>query len=280
LDSVEALGFGDEDGFAQQLGDGAGLAAVGHRAQQVLGVDDAGDVVDVFLVDGHAAVPALVHEARDLLDGGVDIGGGDVDTGDHDLAGGLVLEGDDAADHALFLLLDAAGGFLALDDAEDVVLAARGDEGDEARGHARGQRKQERGHTEDHACRADDPRQGNRGVLRGAGGEAADGHFDHGDEEAAADAGKDHGAKAIPLLGADGHEAGDDEGGEQDAPGGQRAEEFAWLFDGTHEAAGAGIAARGGGTDADIVRAFEGGLGRGHHAENHRRGKHNQDADE
>ena len=102
----DALGLGHEVGGARQLADGALLVAVALGSHEVLGVDDADDVVDALAADRDAAVAVEEHDLHRVGDPEVGGDGDHVGAGHHDLADDGVAELDDRLDEAALLGLD------------------------------------------------------------------------------------------------------------------------------------------------------------------------------
>ena len=102
------LGFGDEDGGALNLGDGAGDGVGVGDLEKVMGEGDAGDVVQRLAEDGDAGEDVFLDGGGELFEreGGGD--GEDLGAGGHDLADDLVAELDDGAEEfAVGLFEDA-----------------------------------------------------------------------------------------------------------------------------------------------------------------------------
>ncbi len=74
--------------------------------QQVLGVQDADDVVEALLEHRQPGVAGGDDHVEHLVDRVVDVDGADADAGHHHLVDALVPELDDPVDHLLLVLLD------------------------------------------------------------------------------------------------------------------------------------------------------------------------------
>ena len=101
-------GFRDEEDRPDEGLDGLALVLLVGVREDVLGHDDALDVVDPVLVDGDARVFLRDDEVLELLDGGVLPDADHVDPGGHDLADDGVAELDDAPQELVLALLDDA----------------------------------------------------------------------------------------------------------------------------------------------------------------------------
>ena len=99
------------------------LIALGEDRQQVLGVEDADDVVDRLLVDRDARVAVADDHVDDLLERRILGERRDVDARDHHLVDALLAQLEHRADHLLLLGLDDALLAAALD--EDHQLLGR-----------------------------------------------------------------------------------------------------------------------------------------------------------
>ena len=93
----DALGLGHEAGLSHQLGHQLGVASVALGPHQVLGVDDADDVVDALAADGHPAAAVEEHDLHHVGDPEVAVDGDHVGSGHHHLAHDRVAELDDLA---------------------------------------------------------------------------------------------------------------------------------------------------------------------------------------
>ena len=111
-----------------------GTGAAHENAEQVLGVDQPDDVVDVLLVDRKPGMALALDDLGDLLQAGALLDGDHVGAGDHHLADQLVADLDDRLDHLPLFLFDYA---LLLGDAEQRHQLGLGDEGSDiaAAGH-------------------------------------------------------------------------------------------------------------------------------------------------
>ena len=90
---VQAFGFGDEVCLADQILEGClGPVVPGKKLQQVEGVDDTDDVVDVIFEYGDTGVPALDDGFDGLGDRGIDLQGNHVQAGNHYFVGGGVVQ--------------------------------------------------------------------------------------------------------------------------------------------------------------------------------------------
>ena len=121
---VHRFGFGHEVGIAQQRGPGIdGLAASrGQFGQQVLGIEDAHDVVAVLLKDRDPRVARLDHELEHLLPGKRQGDRDHVGAGHHDLGNRHVAQLDHPLDHLPGVLLQQALAMALGDDRADLVL--------------------------------------------------------------------------------------------------------------------------------------------------------------
>lgn len=156
---VDFLGFGDEVGGAYE-GLPAEVGGGVEVLEQVFDVEQADDVVEVVLVNGHAGVAVFGDDAADGVEGVFLVDGDDVDAGADDVDGVYVAEAGDAVDDVLFLVVVVffGGAILAVGEGvggEDVVFIApvvagtgRGKEGDE-RFEEEGGKTQRAGHETD-----------------------------------------------------------------------------------------------------------------------------------
>lgn len=106
-----AVGFGDEDGFADKGEDwlvGNLLHCFGDAAQHILGVDDADDVVDVILIDRDTGVAFVDGKLDDVHHGSGVFYGGNVGSVGHYILHGDVVEFKDVVNHVGFILFDGA----------------------------------------------------------------------------------------------------------------------------------------------------------------------------
>ena len=102
------FGFGDEGGGALDVGDDA-VSGIGvGDLQEVVGEDDAGDVVERALEDGDAGEGVLFELGGELLEGEGAGDGKDLGSRGHDLADELVAELDDGADELAVGLFEDA----------------------------------------------------------------------------------------------------------------------------------------------------------------------------
>ncbi len=105
---VDLLGLGDEGGGALQLGNRpVGGFGVGDL-EQVVGEDDAGDVVEIAAVDGNTGEDVLFEGGGELLQSEAAVDGVDLGARGHDLADDLVAELDDGANELAIALLEDA----------------------------------------------------------------------------------------------------------------------------------------------------------------------------
>ncbi|MNS97036.1 hypothetical protein D3C72_1313590 [compost metagenome] len=101
---VQALGFRDEHGRTDQRAHfDAGFQ---HAAQQILGQQDADDVVAVAFVDGEPRMRGLDHRGHQVGDGLRDIQQVHARTRDHDVADGAFGHGERALDHLVRLRVE------------------------------------------------------------------------------------------------------------------------------------------------------------------------------
>ena len=129
---VQRRGLGDEVGLhgdlvqvevAQRLGRGAVRLdrQLVHGAQQILGVDDAHDVLGVVAIDGQAGVIALEALRQDVLGRVLCIDHLDPRPVQHDLLDRAVAQVQRAQDAVAVLLLDHALGMAQVQGARDLV---------------------------------------------------------------------------------------------------------------------------------------------------------------
>ena len=100
---------------------GRGAARRLEVRQEVLGVEDADDLVDRLLVDRDPAVTLLDDRVDRLLEGRAGGQGDDVDPGDHHLVEAAIAELDDRVDHLLLLGLEDALLAAPLDDQAELL---------------------------------------------------------------------------------------------------------------------------------------------------------------
>ena len=122
---VQALGFRDQHGRAQQFAHAAGAAVTDHAAQQVLGQQDAEDLVAVLAVHREAGVAGLDHQVHQVKELRVDGQGHHLRTRHHDVADLLFGHRQGAFEHLQGVGLDQAVG-LGLAKDLDQVLAGFG----------------------------------------------------------------------------------------------------------------------------------------------------------
>ena len=117
----QRAGFGDEDGHAHDVAqvELGGAFAEHQDVDQVLQMDDADDLIGAFFEDGEAGELVFVEEDEELFEGRVDGHGDHVAAGDHDLAGGVFFELEEAMDGQLLELLEFAFGLRHGDDEFD-----------------------------------------------------------------------------------------------------------------------------------------------------------------
>jgi len=117
----ERTGFWDEDGHAHDVAqvELGGAVAEHQHLDQVLQVDDADDLIGAFFKDREAGELVFVEEDEELFEGGVDGHGDHVAAGDHDLAGGVFFEFQEAVNGQLLELLELAFGLREGDDEFD-----------------------------------------------------------------------------------------------------------------------------------------------------------------
>ena len=89
--------------------------------EQILGVDEADDVVEILLVDGQAGEAGHRHRGDRPLDRRVDLEGLDLHPRMHDLADHAVAEAQGALGHALLGQIDHAGMVAGQDQVLDVL---------------------------------------------------------------------------------------------------------------------------------------------------------------
>ena len=95
---VDLFGFRNEDGGALELGDGA-LRGLGVKdLQEVVGEGDAGDVIELAGVDGHAGVDVRFECGGEALERHGAFDGVDLGARGHDFADDLIAELNDGAD--------------------------------------------------------------------------------------------------------------------------------------------------------------------------------------
>ncbi len=119
---VDRHRLGHEDRRAQERPEGGPGRGVGLQVrQEVLGVEDADDLVDRLLVDRDPRVALLDDEVDRLLERRVRPDPGDRDARDHDLVDAPLAELDDRVDHLLLLGLEDALLAAALDDQAELL---------------------------------------------------------------------------------------------------------------------------------------------------------------
>ena len=218
---VDALTLMDEQGRGDQLLQGLVGEALG--GEDVLGMEDAHDLVDAVLVDQQTGEAGFLEELTDLLHGGLDVEALQIHAVGQDILGLLLGEVDGVAEQVALLVVDGALLLDLLHQHEQLLL-----------GHlAVGLNTEDLGHQlgpqgEEEAEGNEDPdeelHEGRRehGKALGAilgdgfGGDLTEDQHDHGDG-----GGGDQGAVAVGeglILGV--HAQGDDEhrgdGGQQD----------------------------------------------------------------
>ena len=156
-------------------------AAFGEAAQQVLRVDDAGDVVDRLVVQRDAAEALFDDQLERVVDRLALLERHDIHARRHDLARRRILHLDDAADHLALFLFDRLAVHLDLGEAEDLlrlvlllVNAALDD------GRERGVDRRRDG-AEDGAGEADERRETHAPALGVAGDDESRQRIEHGD---------------------------------------------------------------------------------------------------
>ncbi len=98
------------------------LERTAQELEEVLGVENAFDLVDLPAVHRVATVPRLDDAREDLIDAGIDFERHDLRPRDHDLTRHGVLELEDAAEHLRMVLCDGPGLLALLDDVLDGQL--------------------------------------------------------------------------------------------------------------------------------------------------------------
>lgn len=129
---VQALGFGDEHGRAHQR---AHLdAGFQHAAQQILGEQDADDVVAVAFVDREPRVRGFDHVGHQVGDGLRDVEQVHARTRNHDVANGAFGHGQRALDHLVGLRVQQVAVMRGFQDGLDAftVLGLAAHEGKQA----------------------------------------------------------------------------------------------------------------------------------------------------
>jgi hypothetical protein len=79
------------------------LIVVDHERQEILGVEDAGDVVERVAEHGEARVLGAAHAIHHLAPRRAELDAHDVDAWDHDVAHGRVREREDAVKERLLV---------------------------------------------------------------------------------------------------------------------------------------------------------------------------------
>ena len=127
---AEGFGAGDEDrgtheGAEVDGGFGGGIrcppAGGAEEGEEVLGVENADDVVEGAFVDGDAGEAFLEDFVAEVEDGRVHFDGDDFGARGHDLADLEIAEADDAFDHFLLVFVDGPLGGAFGDHGEDFL---------------------------------------------------------------------------------------------------------------------------------------------------------------
>ena len=119
----DRLGFGDEGDRVEELAQvEVGLRAAGADAQQVLGMEDADDVIRVAFVDGDAGVAFLVDQPDQVRHRGVRGGADHLRRRGHDLRGLGAAEIKDRVDQPFLVDGDQPLFFALLEQFLDLVL--------------------------------------------------------------------------------------------------------------------------------------------------------------
>jgi len=120
---VERFGFRHEQGVAHQVLDGQMVGVlVAGAVEEVLGVKDADDAVEVASGGGDAAVAGVGDEASGGFDALVGVEADDVGARRHDLAGVGAPELEDVLDHVDLVFFDGALAFALVGNADDLLL--------------------------------------------------------------------------------------------------------------------------------------------------------------
>src|ERR1022692_76912 len=100
------LGFGDKVHIGlHQVAHGFGARVRIQDLQEVLGIDNAFDMVDIAFIYGYARIGIPLYQFGEILDGGVDGDRDNLGTGPHHFAHRLVAEFDDRLDQIAVALL-------------------------------------------------------------------------------------------------------------------------------------------------------------------------------
>jgi hypothetical protein len=115
-DVFDVLGFRDEVGWPQHGSQfRRGLLVADKKAQELLAVQHADDLILGFLVDGQARMPAFKEFSGDFGDGFVDLGADDVGARDHDFVCLFVIKLQHVQKHGHFVVLQFSAVFGLLD---------------------------------------------------------------------------------------------------------------------------------------------------------------------
>ena len=191
---MDALGH--KVGRAQKLRQRLGLLPL-EVEQEIPGVEDTTDVVDVLLVDGVAAQAGGADGFQDIVAALLQAEGGDVGLGGHGVAGHHIPEVKDVLDPLLLVLGDGALLAAVLHHEADVLLAGGvilglGLKAQQAQAAVGGQVEQAHHGSEHHADDVHDP-QGRLGPAVGLlHGDALGHHLTEGDGEEGDDDGHHH----------------------------------------------------------------------------------------
>ena len=117
---VNALALMDEQGRGDQLLQGLVGEALG--GEDVLGMEDAYDLVDAVLVDQQAGEAGLLKELTDLLHGGADLKALQIHAVGQDILGLLLGEVDGVAEQVALLVVDGAFLLYLLHQHEQLLL--------------------------------------------------------------------------------------------------------------------------------------------------------------
>ena len=96
------------------------LFFVEPQREQILGVDNADDVVKVLSVNRDSGMAGLNDGLQELLLRAIVSHGDNMDSGNHDFASDGLLQLENALDHVAFVMIDEASLFTFVDDLLDV----------------------------------------------------------------------------------------------------------------------------------------------------------------
>ncbi len=121
-EGFQVFGLGDKERFSRNLPQGCSAVMLSPELEQIFGVDDADNVVEILLIYRNPGMPFIDDPLDHLFNCAVTIYTYDFSPRDHDLPCNPSFESKNTVDHLVFINVEEPLFFSCVDDRMDILF--------------------------------------------------------------------------------------------------------------------------------------------------------------